>query len=180
MVEWLSINCSATNASLGKGNNTGHWIVKGMTRDVGVKWIRSLATLEPKLNEKGLPTFVLVSSGLQQRMEIQTLDIPFIENQAKKFTQPKGRGKHSEDVCRIYVKTVDGKEVLVGKATHNLDREYKHVGGWDDEEEGSGYSNMTGRGGKDWQMQSPPNPNTRYYGDSVNNGGKGTGGWVTW
>jgi len=131
----------------------GRWIITHTDDGFNVKWFKKLQDMKPKLNAKGLPTFVLISSI--GRSEIATMNMPYLENQAKKFTQPKGKGKLSTDVCRIYIKQEDGEEVLMGSVTHDVVRHYRKTYG------GGGLGNP-GR-------KTPTGSSGT---------GKGTGGWV--
>ena len=101
-----------------------HLIVTGQYEEYEVKWHGRLIDTNPKL-ERGMPIFVLISAC--GRMELNTIDLPYLEKLAKRFTYPKGRGSCTVDKCYIYIKEVDGNEKLIGTVTHNRIRKYAPV-----------------------------------------------------
>ena len=56
--------------------------------------------------------------GSRGRMELNTADINQLERNAKLLTQPKGRSAISKDSSQIYIKEVNGNEMLLGVLTH--------------------------------------------------------------
>lgn len=99
-----------------------HLIVTNQYEEYSVKWHRRLLDSNPKLIN-GVPLFILIrhSGG---RMELNTIDLPYLEKAAKKFTFPRGRGSVTTDKTDIYIKEVDGNEKLMATVTHNHIRKY--------------------------------------------------------
>ena len=93
-----------------------HLIVTDQYEEYSVKWHRRLLDSNPKLIN-GVPLFILIrhSGG---RMELNTIDINYLERCAKKLTSPKGRGAISVDKAYVYIKEVGGNEKLLGILTH--------------------------------------------------------------
>lgn len=98
-----------------------HLIVKDQWDDFEVNWIQRLKDTNPKLNENGLPTFIIISNS--GRLEMSTIDINSVEKQAKKFAYPRGRGSLTIDKSYIYIKE-EKEEVLLGVVTKNHHRKY--------------------------------------------------------
>lgn len=98
-----------------------HLIVKDQWDEFDVRWVRRLKDVTPKLDKLGYPTFIVFSN--YGRVEIPTFDIKYVENQAKKFACPKGRGSFTTDKSYIYIKTEDD-DVLLGVVTKNHFRKY--------------------------------------------------------
>lgn len=86
-----------------------------------IKWLKSLGSCKPLLSKSGLPTFIITSN--KGRLEIETLNMIYLESVMKKHTQPKGKEALTSDTGYIYIKEKD-KEVLVGILTHDHVREY--------------------------------------------------------
>lgn len=100
-----------------------HLIVTDQWDDYEVRWIKKLSSIEnPKLDESGYPIFAILSN--KGRMEIKTFDMNYLETSAKKFTLPRGRGSLTQDKGYIYIKTVDGDEILLAVVTHSHYRKY--------------------------------------------------------
>ena len=78
-----------------------HLIVTSQHEEYIVKWHGSLAKSNP-LFKNNMPIFILISG--KGRMELNTLDIPYLEKIAKNFTSPKGRGAITTDKTYIYLK----------------------------------------------------------------------------
>ena len=93
-----------------------HLIITDIHEEYHMNWCGKLFDAKPALNENGMPTFVIISS--QSRMEINTIDINYLERCAKKLTSPKGRSAISTDKAYIYIKEVGGNEKLLGILTH--------------------------------------------------------------
>ena len=93
-----------------------HLIIKDIQNEYHMNWCGKLFDAKPALNENGMPTFVII--GSQSRMEINTIDINYLERCAKKLTSPKGRGAISVDKAYVYIKEVGGNEELLGILTH--------------------------------------------------------------
>jgi hypothetical protein len=80
-----------------------------------MNWCGKIAEAQPLLNN-GLPIFIII--GSKGRIELNTIDMKRIENCAKLLTNPKGRSAVSVDTARIYIKEIDGNEMLLGIMTH--------------------------------------------------------------
>ena len=93
-----------------------HLIITDIHEEYHMNWCGKLFDAKPALNENGMPTFVII--GSQSRMEINTIDINYLERCAKKLTSPKGRGAISVDKAYVYIKEVGGNEKLLGILTH--------------------------------------------------------------
>lgn len=64
----------------------------------------------------GLPTFVVV--GSKGRVEVNTVDMNYLEDCAKRLTNPRGRSAISDDSAHIYIKEINGAEKLMGVLFH--------------------------------------------------------------
>ena len=93
-----------------------HLIIKDIHEEYDMNWCGKLFDAKPALNENGMPNFVII--GSKSRMEINTIDINYLERCAKKLTSPKGRGAVSTDKAYVYIKEVGGNEKLLGILTH--------------------------------------------------------------
>jgi len=98
-----------------------HLIVTDQYDDYRIKWVRRLIDTHPKLNDKGLPTFVIIAN--QGRLEMNTVNMGDVAAQAKKFTFPRGRGAITTDKGFIYIKE-EKEEVLLGVVIHDHIRKY--------------------------------------------------------
>ena len=93
-----------------------HLIIKDIQNEYHMNWCGKLFDAKPALNENGMPTFIIISS--RSRVELNTIDINYLERCAKKLTSPKGRGAVSTDKAYIYIKEIGGNEKLLGILTH--------------------------------------------------------------
>ena len=93
-----------------------HLIIKDIRDEYDMNWCGKLFDAKPALNENGMPIFVII--GSQRRMELNTIDMNYLENCAKRLTSPKGRGAVSTDKAYVYIKEVGGNEKLLGILTH--------------------------------------------------------------
>lgn len=64
----------------------------------------------------GLPTFIVV--GSKGRIEVNTVDMNYLEDCAKRLTNPRGRSVISYDSANIYIKEINGTERLMGVLFH--------------------------------------------------------------
>ena len=92
-----------------------HLIIVDMHNEYHMNWCGKIADAKPALKD-GLPTFIVVGAG--GRMEINTVDMARLERAAKLLTRPKGRSAVSTDSSRIYIKEVNGNDMLLGVMTH--------------------------------------------------------------
>lgn len=92
-----------------------HLIITDIHEEYCMNWCGKIAEAQPLLNN-GLPIFIII--GSKGRIELNTIDMKRIENCAKLLTNPKGRSAVSVDTARIYIKEIDGNEMLLGIMTH--------------------------------------------------------------
>lgn len=92
-----------------------HLIITDIHNEYHMNWCGKIAEAKPQL-QHGLPVFVII--GSEKRLEINSIDMKYIEHCAKLLTRPKGRSAVSIDTARIYIKEVDGNEMLLGIMTH--------------------------------------------------------------
>ena len=92
-----------------------------------LKWTGRIIDANPAFDEKGQLNFIIISS--QSRVEVNTLDLSYLEKIAKKLTYPKGRGAVSTDKAYIFVRSVDGKQYPLGTFTHQKLRTFAPVYG---------------------------------------------------
>lgn len=82
-----------------------------------INWHKKIIDTNPIFDKNGKLSFVII--GSQSRMEINTLDIKYLEKCAKLLTCPKGRSAVSTDKAYIYIKEIGGKETMIGVLIHN-------------------------------------------------------------
>ena len=92
-----------------------HLIITDIHNEYHMNWCGKIAEARPLL-QNGLPVFVII--GSKGRMELNTIDMKRLEECAKLLTHPKGRSSVSVDTARIYIKEIDGNEMLLGVMTH--------------------------------------------------------------
>jgi hypothetical protein len=92
-----------------------HLIITDIHDEYHMNWCGKIAKANPELKD-GKPIFIII--GSKGRMELNTIDINQLERNAKLMTHPKGRSAISKDVSRIYIKEIDGNEMLLGILTH--------------------------------------------------------------
>jgi hypothetical protein len=80
-----------------------------------MNWCGKIADVDPMIRD-GLPVFTIVSS--RARVEMNTLDIRLLERTAKRLTNPTGRSAVNVDTSRIYIKDINGNEILMGYLVH--------------------------------------------------------------
>ena len=101
-----------------------HLICTDVHEEYSVKWCGKLIDAKPQL-KNDLPIFVLV--GTNGRMELNTIDIEFIEHTAKRLSHPRGRESVTSDCVHIYLLEEDGTERLMGKVFHNHVKQYQQM-----------------------------------------------------
>ena len=101
-----------------------HLIVTDVHEEYFVDWCGSIMNTKP-LFKNNMPIFIIISS--EKRMELNTIDIKQVEENAKKITCPRGRQSVTTDIARIYIKEVDGKETFLGRVTHNHVKQYQQM-----------------------------------------------------
>ncbi len=92
-----------------------HLVITDIHDEYHMNWCGKIVEANPLL-KNGLPIFVVV--GTRGRVELNTIDMSRIEHIAKLMTQPKGRSAVSVDTSHIYIKEIDGNEMLLGTMTH--------------------------------------------------------------
>ena len=92
-----------------------HLIITDIHDEYDMNWCGKLSGAKPLLKD-GLPVFVII--GAKGRIEMNTIDMKRIERAAKSLTYPKGKSSVSVDTARVYLKEVDGNELLMGVMTH--------------------------------------------------------------
>lgn len=92
-----------------------HLIVTEVHDEYEMDWCGKLADTNP-LFVDDKPMFVII--GSKSRMELNTIDMRVLEDNAKRMTYPKGRQAITKDVARIYIKEVNGHEHLIGRLIH--------------------------------------------------------------
>ena len=92
-----------------------HLIITDIHNEYHMNWCGNIIQAKPFL-QNGLPIFIII--GAKGRIELNTIDMKYIERAAKSLTYPKGRSSVSVDTARIYIKEVDGNEMLMGVMTH--------------------------------------------------------------
>lgn len=96
-----------------------HLIITDVHEEYYIDWCGKIADTKPKF-QNGKPIFIIVGSkGSNGRMELNTLDIKYVEKCAKSMTIPRGRGAVTSDSTRIFIKEENGKEKLIGIVTHS-------------------------------------------------------------
>ena len=101
-----------------------HLIVTDVHEEYSVKWSGSIADAKP-LFKNNMPVFVII--GSEARMELNTIDIKWIEENAKRMTHPRGKQAITTDTAFIYIKEEDGNEKLIGSVVHNHVKQYQQM-----------------------------------------------------
>ena len=92
-----------------------HLIITDIHDEYHMNWCGKIANAKPFLKD-GLPQFIII--GTRGRLEINTIDMKYLEHCAKLMTRPKGRSATTIDTSRIYIKEIDGDDMLLGVMTH--------------------------------------------------------------
>ena len=90
-------------------------IITDIHDEYHMNWCGKIAEAKPLL-KNGLPLFIII--GTKGRLELNTIDMKYLERSAKLMTRPKGRSAITTDTARIYIKEVDGNDFLLGVLTH--------------------------------------------------------------
>lgn len=99
-----------------------HLIITDIHNEYHMNWCGKFIDAKPLLDDRGLPKFIIV--GSKSRVEINTIDMAYLERLCKKMTYPKGRSAVSKDSVRIYLREVDGNDKLMGVLTHRRVKEF--------------------------------------------------------
>ena len=92
-----------------------HLIITDIHDEYYMNWCGKIADAKPLL-KNSLPLFIII--GTKGRLELNTIDMKYLEQSAKLMTRPKGRSAVTTDIARIYIKEVDGNDFLLGILTH--------------------------------------------------------------
>ena len=92
-----------------------HLIITDIHDEYHMNWCGKIANAKPYL-KNGLPLFIIIGTG--GRLELNTIDMKYLEKSAKLLTRPKGRSAVNKDTARIYIREVDGNDLLLGVLTH--------------------------------------------------------------
>ena len=92
-----------------------HLIITDIHDEYYMNWCGKIANAKPYL-KNGLPLFIIIGTG--GRLELNTIDMKYLEKSAKLLTRPKGRSAVNKDTARIYIREVDGNDLLLGVLTH--------------------------------------------------------------
>lgn len=94
-----------------------HLITIGQSDEYRIRYTEKIVNTKPILNKRGFPTFILISN--KGRMEIETLNMVYLEQLAKNFANPRGRGAVTRDKTRVYIKEKDcEKLMMIVEKTH--------------------------------------------------------------
>lgn len=93
-----------------------HLIITDIHEEYHIKWCGSIKDTKPQI-ENGKPIFVIRSKD--GAVEVNTTDVKYLEQVAKRMTYPKGRSAVTTDNAYIYIKEQDNGEKLLGTLTHN-------------------------------------------------------------
>lgn len=94
-----------------------HLIITDIHEEYFVDWCGSLKDTQPVI-ENGKPIFI-ISNRTMGNVEVNTTDMKYLEDIAKRMTAPKGRSAVTTDFANIYVKQVDGSKSLLGTVVHD-------------------------------------------------------------
>lgn len=98
-----------------------HLIITDIHEEYDVKWCGKIIDTQP-IFENGKPVFILISST--SRLELNTIDMKYIEECAKRITNPRGRSAVTTDKTYIYIKEITGENTCIGVVTHNHVKSY--------------------------------------------------------
>lgn len=101
-----------------------HPIVIGAHEEYHIDWCGKIANTHPKLRDNK-PVFFI--RGSQGSIELNTIDMKYIEDTAKGMTFPRGRASFTTDKAYIYIVEENGNKALLGTVTHNHIKEYNQM-----------------------------------------------------
>lgn len=93
-----------------------HLIITDIHEEYHMKWCGSIIDTKPVI-ENGKPVFIIRSK--QGSIEMNTTDMKYLEEVAKKLTAPRGRTAVTTDTASIYIKQIDGTEKVLGILIHD-------------------------------------------------------------
>jgi hypothetical protein len=94
-----------------------HLIITDIHEEYHIDWCGSIANTQPVI-ENGKPVFIIRSRSMGG-IEVNTTDMKYLEDIAKRMTAPKGRAAVTTDTTNIYIKQIDGTEKLLGTVIHD-------------------------------------------------------------
>ena len=92
-----------------------HLIITDIHDEYHMNWCGKITNAKRYL-KNGLPLFIIIGTG--GRLELNTIDMKYLEKSAKLLTRPKGRSAVNKDTARIYIREVNGNDLLLGVLTH--------------------------------------------------------------
>ena len=92
-----------------------HLIITDIHDEYHMNWCGKITNAKPYL-KNDLPLFIIIGTG--GRLELNTINMKHLERSAKLLTRPKGRSAVPKDTARIYIREVDGNDLLLGVMTH--------------------------------------------------------------
>lgn len=98
-----------------------HLIITDIHEEYHMNWCGKIFDANPLILDNK-PVFVVI--GARGRVELNTIDMKQLEECAKSLTEPRGRSAVSKDSSHIYIKEVDGNEMLLGVLTHRRVKSY--------------------------------------------------------
>ena len=101
-----------------------HLIVTDVHEEYFINWCGKIIDTKPML-KNGMPIFIIIGDG--RRAEINTTNIKRVEECAKNMTHPRGRQARTTDTSYIYLKEIDGNEVLMGRVTHDHVKQFQQM-----------------------------------------------------
>lgn len=101
-----------------------HPIVKEIHEEYHIDWCGQIINTNPKL-KNGEPIFFI--RGSKGCMELNTINMDYIERTAKGLTYPHGRASITTDKAYIYIIEENDKKTLLGTVTHNHIKEYNQM-----------------------------------------------------
>ena len=94
-----------------------HLIITDVHEEYHIDWCGSIIDTKPRI-ENGKPVFV-IRSRTMGGIEVNTTDMKYLEDIAKRMTAPQGRASVTTDTANIYIKQIDGSEKLLGTVVHD-------------------------------------------------------------
>lgn len=101
-----------------------HPIVREIHEEYHIDWCGQIINTHPKLRD-GKPIFFI--RGGKGCIELNTIDMEYIEDTAKNLTYPHGRASITTDKAYIYIIEENNKKTLLGTVTHNHIKEYNQM-----------------------------------------------------
>ena len=100
------------------------FVVTDIENDFYTKWCGKIIDAKPAI-KNGKPIFIIISS--QHRIELNTIDLKYVEKIAKRMTYPKGRQAITSDSARIYIKEETDNEMLLGVVFHTRIKTFAQI-----------------------------------------------------